>query len=74
MRFVPVAVVAALAITTAARSEDWPSFRGPHGTGVSTDKAAPLTWGEKTNVLWRVVLPDRGNSTPAGWGDRVFVT
>jgi outer membrane protein assembly factor BamB len=25
-------------------------------------------------VRWRVELPDRGNSTPVIWGDRVFVT
>jgi outer membrane protein assembly factor BamB len=74
MRFVPVAVVVAFAIAPTTRAEDWPSFRGPRGTGVSGDTAAPLTWGEKTNVRWRVALPDRGNSTPAVWGDRVFVT
>jgi outer membrane protein assembly factor BamB len=33
-----------------------------------------MTWGEKTNLRWRAVLPDRGNSTPVVWGDRVFVT
>lgn len=74
MKFVFIAVVAAFAIATTTRGEDWPSFRGPRGTGVSGDKAAPLTWGEKTNVRWRVALPDRGNSTPVVWGDRVFVT
>jgi outer membrane protein assembly factor BamB len=74
MRLVPIAVVAAFAIATATRAEDWPSFRGPRGTGVSGDQAAPLTWGEKANVRWRVALPDRGNSTPAVWGDRAFVT
>ena len=26
------------------------------------------------NVRWRVPLPERGNSTPVIWGDRVFVT
>jgi len=30
MRFVLVAVVAALAVATTTRAEDWPSFRGPH--------------------------------------------
>jgi outer membrane protein assembly factor BamB len=74
MRFVSIAVVAAFATVTTTWAEDWPSFRGPRGTGVSVDKAAPLTWGEKTNVRWRVELPDRGNSTPVVWGDRVFVT
>ncbi|MBV8264927.1 MAG: PQQ-binding-like beta-propeller repeat protein [Planctomycetaceae bacterium] len=77
MRFVPIVafgVVAAFGLSGGLRAEDWASFRGPRGTGVATDKVAPLTWGEKTNVRWRVALPDRGNSTPVVWGDRVFVT
>jgi outer membrane protein assembly factor BamB len=57
-----------------ARAEDWPSWRGPHGTGVSADAGLPFAWGPKENVRWRVPLPDRGNSTPVVWGDRVFVT
>jgi hypothetical protein len=74
MRFIPITVIAAFSIATTTRAEDWLSFRGPRGTGISTDKAIPLTWGEKTNVRWRVELPDRGNSTPVLCGDRVFVT
>lgn len=61
-------------MTATTQAENWPSFRGPRGTGVSGDNTVPLTWGEKTNVRWRVELPDRGNSTPVVWGDRVFVT
>jgi outer membrane protein assembly factor BamB len=74
MKFVPFAIVASLAMSTTTWAEDWPSFRGPRGTGVSEDKAVPLVWGEKTNVRWRVALPERGNSTPVACGDRVFVT
>jgi len=25
-------------------------------------------------VAWKVELPDRGNSTPVVWGEKVFVT
>jgi hypothetical protein len=39
---VAIAVVAAFALATTAWAEDWPSFRGPRGTGVSEDTAAPL--------------------------------
>src|SRR6476646_10852937 len=53
---------------------NWPQWRGPEGTGVSVESGWPLKWGEKQNVRWRVALPDRGNSTPVVWGDRVFVT
>src|SRR6266700_1526233 len=61
-------------VISAAHAEDWPAWRGPSGMGVSTEKNPPLKWSEKENVIWRVPLPDRGNSTPVVWGDRIFVT
>jgi outer membrane protein assembly factor BamB len=53
---------------------NWPAWRGPEGTGVAHDPDVPLHWSDKQNVRWRAPLPDRGNSTPVVWGDRVFVT
>jgi hypothetical protein len=44
------------------------------GDGVSTETRLPVEWDEERNVRWRTPLPDRGNSTPAVWGHRVFVT
>jgi outer membrane protein assembly factor BamB len=57
-----------------AQAENWPSWRGPEGTGVSSEKNLPLKWSAKENVRWHTALPDRGNSTPVVWGDRVFIT
>jgi outer membrane protein assembly factor BamB len=57
-----------------ARAGNWPSWRGPEGTGNAHDSSVPLHWSDKQNVRWRVSLPDRGNSTPIVWGDRVFLT
>src|ERR1700722_361796 len=59
---------------SSAIAENWPAWRGPAGTGVSADGDLPLNWDVKQNVLWRVPLPDRGNSTPIVWGDRIFIT
>ncbi len=59
------------------RGENWPGWRGPNGTGVleTGDRSAPpRTWSDKEHVRWRVPLPDRGNSTPIVWNDRVFIT
>ena len=53
---------------------NWPAWRGPHGTGVCEERNLPLTWSTNENVRWRAPLPERGNSTPVIWGDRVFVT
>jgi outer membrane protein assembly factor BamB len=57
-----------------ARGENWPSWRGPFGTGVCAEAGLPLKWDQKEGVVWRVPLADRGNSTPIVWGDSVFVT
>ena len=52
----------------------WPSWRGDvAGSGVSSEKDAPLEWSDTRNIRWRVTLPERGNSTAVVWGERVFV-
>ncbi|MBX3746383.1 MAG: PQQ-binding-like beta-propeller repeat protein [Verrucomicrobiae bacterium] len=53
---------------------DWPAWRGPSGDGRSLETEAPLRWSRTENVRWRVALPGPGNSTPAVWGDTVFLT
>jgi outer membrane protein assembly factor BamB len=53
---------------------NWPAWRGPSGQGQVAGKDVPLRWSTKDNVRWKVALPDRGNSTPAIWGDKVFIT
>ncbi len=55
-------------------AENWPALRGPGGSGVSGEADLPLEWSTNRNVLWQTALPDRGNSTPIVWGDRVFLT
>ena len=67
--------IAGLLACHVAAAEDWPSWRGPAASGVSTSNAElPLKWGPKQNVRWRVALPDRGNSSPIVSGNFVFVT
>ena len=56
------------------RAENWPAWRGPLGTGISTEKNLPTEWSATRNVRWKVALPERGNSSPVVWGNRVFVT
>ena len=55
-------------------AENWPNWRGPAGTGIANETQLPLHWGTNENVLWRASLPERGNSTPIVWDNRVFVT
>ncbi|NOY00701.1 MAG: PQQ-binding-like beta-propeller repeat protein [Verrucomicrobia bacterium] len=55
-------------------AENWPSWRGDNaGSGITSETDLPLEWDQKKNVIWRIDLPDRGNSTPAIWKDQVFV-
>lgn len=56
-----------------AQTSNWASWRGPLNTGVAT-APAPVTWSDTANVAWKVEIPGRGFSTPAVWGDRVFLT
>lgn len=56
-----------------ARAEDWPQWRGPHGTGVSTEQGLPVRW-SKEDVTWKAPLQGQGVSAPIVWGDRIFVT
>ena len=63
-----------LCLSNAAFAGNWPGWRGPEGTGVTSETALPLKWGATENVRWMIPLPERGNSTPIVWGDRVFLT
>jgi outer membrane protein assembly factor BamB len=60
--------------TAAVRTNDWPRFRGPEGTGVSAATGLPLTWNENENVVWKVPLPGAGSSSPVVWGDHIYLT
>lgn len=57
-----------------AAAGNWPQWRGPDGNGVSQETGLPVAWSEQAGVVWRCKLPEWGNSTPAIWGDAIFVT
>ena len=52
----------------------WPTWRGPLQTGVSSTGSYLSSWTTEENVLWKVDLPGIGCSTPAVFGDKIFVT
>lgn len=53
---------------------DWPQFRGPNATGVSTEKNLPSEWSKDKGIKWRTELPARGVSCPVVAGGKVYVT
>ena len=49
-------------------------WRGAHGDGTCSESNLPTKWSTTENVAWKVKLPERGNSTPVVWQNKVFVT
>ena len=69
-----IAVVVSIPIQSVRAEENWPQWRGPLGTGAAPAGDYPVKFSSTEGVTWKVDLPGRGSSTPAVWGDRVFVT
>jgi len=65
---------AAFALLNVAHAENWPQWRGAKLDGVSTEQRLPTSWSKTENVVWRLPLPGTAGSTPAIWGDRIFLT
>jgi outer membrane protein assembly factor BamB len=63
-----------LLTSTAARTQDWPQFRGPTGQGHSVEQELPLAWSEDTNIRWKVPVPGRGWSSPVIADGRIWLT
>ena len=63
----------AFSFITAARADNWERFRGPNGTGISSDKNIPIKFSNTENVRWKIKIDGTGNSSPIVWGDRVFL-
>lgn len=55
-------------------AENWPQWRGPDGTGISSETGLATHWSRQQNIKWRAALPGPGGATPAVWDDRIFVT
>lgn len=67
-------VAAALACVNPAPAAPWPQFHGPNASGRAADDAPlPDQVGRDRNVIWTAALPP-GHSSPAVFGDRVYVT
>ncbi len=71
-----LALLAAIVATVdnVAVAANWPNWRGPQNLGISGESNLPLTWSPTENIAWKLKLPERGNSTPIVWENRVFLT
>ncbi len=69
-----LALLIGLATIAPPAVADWPNWRGPDHSGVSTASGLPSKWSSEENVLWRRPLPGPAGSTPVLAGDRLFLT
>jgi outer membrane protein assembly factor BamB len=56
------------------RADNWPTWRGTTGMGLTSETSLPAHWSATENIRWKTPLPERGNSTPIVWGNRIFIT
>jgi outer membrane protein assembly factor BamB len=70
----PMALVVALILGTTAAAADWPQWRGPARTAVSTETGLLAAWpAEGPPLAWRIDDLGAGFATPTVAGDRLFV-
>ncbi len=55
-------------------AEQWPTWRGPTGDGISQEKNLPVEWSRTKNVAWSLPLPGPAGASPVVWGDLIFLT
>ncbi len=68
-------ILTAILLTPAmVAADNWPAWRGPQATGVSTETNLPERWGPTENVAWQAPLRGAGVSSPVVFGTLVFVT
>jgi len=72
----PLIAVVSLGIAATATSfaGNWPQWRGPDGSGISTEKNLPAEWSTTKNIKWKTPIEGRGHSSPIVWGNKIFLT
>ena len=59
-----VAAVSLVLATGSLAAADWPHWRGPLASGVSTETGLPERWSATQNVAWKAALAGVGVSSP----------
>jgi len=74
LRITSLAILVFASLTTAGSAANWPQWRGPDGSGISTEKNLPADWSPTRNIKWKTPIAGRGHSSPIVWGNHIFVT
>jgi outer membrane protein assembly factor BamB len=67
-------VVIPFVTDAAPKGNNWSQWRGPEGSGVSTEINLPAEWSPEKNIKWKTKITGRGHSSPIVSGNRVFLT
>ncbi|MEZ6141995.1 MAG: PQQ-binding-like beta-propeller repeat protein [Zavarzinella sp.] len=67
-------IIPLLCVASISGAAEWSQFRGPNGSGVSSEKNLPVKWDATTNVRWKAVTTGRSVSSPVVYGNKVFLT
>jgi len=67
-------VALGIATTASSAAGNWPQWRGPDGSGISTEKNLPAEWSTNKNIKWKTPIEGRGHSSPIVWDNKIFVT
>ncbi len=74
MAIIRLTLVLAVVAGVSAAAADWPHWRGPNGTGATSETNLPVRWSASENVAWKAPIGGLGVSTPIVSGDQVLVT
>ncbi|MGH9754438.1 MAG: PQQ-binding-like beta-propeller repeat protein [Blastocatellia bacterium] len=58
----------------APTNTNWSQWRGPEGTGVSSETNVTTEWSVDKNIKWKTPIAGHGHSQPIVWGNRIFLT
>jgi outer membrane protein assembly factor BamB len=67
------AIVMFGSVRTAFGETNWPGWGGPTGTHHTSETGLPLNWSDD-DIIWKTPLVGEGQSSPAIWGDQIFLT
>jgi len=68
-----LSLAAFFSVAASGLDQEWTRFRGPNGSGISHAKNIPSKISD-SDLSWKIELPGTGHSSPALWGERVFLT
>ncbi|MBG0860739.1 MAG: PQQ-binding-like beta-propeller repeat protein [Bacteroidales bacterium] len=79
-QFLLTAIIGAVILLPSAGQiipeRQWPGYRGYLASGVLDNANLPSTFDlkEMVNIRWKAEIPGMGISSPAIWGDKLFIT